>query len=72
MKKSTINKDFEAKRANNGLDRTVAVDPPAPPALGGTTTSQMSDWPGKTAAGGSFATEEEVGELRQAIALKVG
>lgn len=68
MKKSTINKDFEARQGNTGLDRSVNVEPPPPPSLGGT----LVDWPPVAPGGGPFASQKEVGELRQAIALKVG
>lgn len=70
MKRSTINKDYEAKQASNGMDQALSVDPPAPPTLGGA-PSQSVDWPGAAAGGDAYARLEEVGELRQAIALKV-
>lgn len=67
MKRSTIAKDFEAKQAIAGNDRSVSAEPPAAPALGGTTSSLGSS----VAGGGQYASQEEVGELRQAIAMKV-
>lgn len=73
MKRSTIAKDFEAKQASAGNERSAIVEQPVAPTLGGTVNNHRPDgWSGAgSMGGGPFASLEEVNELRQAVALKV-
>ncbi|CAM9172377.1 unnamed protein product [Ectocarpus sp. 4 AP-2014] len=72
MKRTTIAKDFEAKQANpdGALDRTLGIEPPLAPNLGGTTAASGADWSGNGIAADQFASKDELGELRQAVAMK--
>lgn len=72
MKRSTIAKDFEAKQASaaGAADRTISAEPPM--AANFAASGSSVDWPGAGAVGGGqFASKDEVGELRQAVAMKV-
>lgn len=73
MKRSTIAKDFEAKQANPGgvLDRTVGSEAPLAATVVGTTGGAGADWAGNGIATDQFASKDELGELRQAMAMKV-
>lgn len=73
MKRTTIAKDFEAKQANPGgaLDRTQGSDAALGASMGGSTGVAGSDWPGGVIASDQFASKDELGELRQAVAMKV-
>ncbi len=69
MKRTTIAKDFEAKQANPGgaLDHTITNEAP----LAATAGASDADWSGKSIATDQFASKDELGELRQAVAMKV-
>lgn len=72
MKRSTIAKDFEAKQASaaGAADRTISAEPTM--AANFAASGSSVDWPGAGAVGGGqFASKDEVGELRQAVAMKV-
>lgn len=73
MKRSTIAKDFEAKQANPGgaLDRTIGSEAPLAATVVGTTGGSGADWAGNGIATDHFASKDELGELRQAMAMKV-
>lgn len=73
MKRTTIAKDFEAKQANpsGALDRTQGSDAPLGSTTGGPTGVAGSDWPGGVIDSDQFASKDELGELRQAVAMKV-
>lgn len=73
MKRTTIAKDFEAKQANPGgvLDRTQGSDAPLGASLSGPTMGAASDWPVSVIDSDQFASKDELGELRQAVAMKV-
>lgn len=71
MKRTTIAKDFEAKQANPDGDRTLCNEPPLASNLGGTTAASGADWSGNGIAADQFASKDELGELRQAVAMKV-
>lgn len=73
MKRTTIAKDFEAKQANPGgaLDRTQGSDGVLGGTMGGSTGVAGSDWPGGAIDSDQFASKDELGELRQAVAMKV-
>lgn len=73
MKRNTIAKDFEAKQANPSgtLDRTLGNEPTSAPSLGGTTGVSGADWSGNGIPSDQFASKDELGELRQAVAMKV-
>lgn len=73
MKRTTIAKDFEAKQASatGVLDRSLAAEPPLAATLGGAAGSSAADWSGTSVMSGDFASKDEVGELRQAVAMKV-
>lgn len=73
MKRSTIAKDFEAKQANPGgvLDRTIGSEAPLAATVVGTTGGSGADWAGNGIATDQFASKDELGELRQAMAIKV-
>lgn len=70
MKRSTIAKDFEAKQASAAgvADRTISVEPPMAATFAA--SGSAADWAG-AGGGGQFASKDEVGELRQAVAMKV-
>eukprot|EP00752_Nemacystus_decipiens_P012159 g10778.t1 len=72
MKRSTIAKDFEAKQANPGgvLDRTIGGEAPLATAVVGTTGGAGAVWAGNVIATDQFASKDELGELRQAMAMK--
>lgn len=74
MKRTTIAKDFEAKQANaaGALDRTLGTEQPLVATLSGAAGNSGADWSGSGMAGELFASKDEVGELRQAVAMKVG
>ena len=69
MKRTTIAKDFEAKQANPGgaLDQTLGNEAP----LGASGGASGADWSGNGIATDQFASKDELGELRQAVAMKV-
>lgn len=69
MKRTTIAKDFEAKQANPGgvLDHTITNEAP----LAATARASGVDWSGNGTATDQFASKDELGELRQAVAMKV-
>lgn len=74
MKRSTIAKDFEAKQAisTGTFDHSLAAEAPLlATTLSGTTEAPGADWPGSTMTAEFFASKDEVGELRQAVAVKV-
>eukprot|EP00903_Cladosiphon_okamuranus_P017102 g15757.t1 len=72
MKRSTIARDFEAKQANpgGGLDRTIGSEAPLAATVVGTTGGSGADWAGNGIAADQFASKDELGELRQAMAMK--
>lgn len=74
MKRTTIAKDFEAKQANPSgtLDRTMDSEAPLAATVVGTTGGSGADWSGNGIAADQFASKDELGELRQAMAMKVG
>lgn len=65
MKRTTIAKDFEAKQANPGNEAPLAAT------VLGTTGGSVADWSGSGIATDQFASKDELGELRQAMAMKV-
>lgn len=73
MKRTTIAKDFEAKQANaaGSLDRSIGGEPPLSATLAGAAAHSSADWSSSGIVSGQFASKDEVGELRQAMALKV-
>lgn len=73
MKRNTIAKDFEAKQANPSgtLDRTLGNEPALAPSLGATMGVSGADWSGNGISSDQFASKDELGELRQAVAMKV-
>ena len=73
MKRTTIAKEFEAKQANAAgtLDRTLGAEAPLAATLGGAGGATSADWQGSGTASDQFASKDEVGELRQAVAMKV-
>lgn len=73
MKRSTIAKDFEAKQANPDgvLDRTVGSEAPLAATVVGTAGGAGADWAGNGIATDQFASKDELGELRQAMGMKV-
>lgn len=73
MKRSTIAKDFEAKQASAAgtHDRTLGAEKPLAATMGGAAGTSSVDWSGSGMAAEQFASKGEVGELRQAVAMKV-
>lgn len=73
MKRTTIAKEFEAKQANAAgvLDRTLGAEAPLAATLGGVGGATTTDWQGSGIASEQFASKDEVGELRQAVGMKV-
>lgn len=74
MKRTTIAKEFEAKQANATgavLDRTLGAEAPLAATLGGVGGATTTDWQGSGISSEQFASKDEVGELRQAVAMKV-
>lgn len=72
MKRNTIAKDFEAKQASvaaaGELER-AGSEPPLTGTIVGVPSVANADW--ANVASESFASRDEVGELRQVVALKV-
>ena len=73
IKRATLAKDFEAKQtsaaAAGEVERTLGSEPPMSGNPGGVSGSASPDW--TSLAGETFASKDEVGELRQAVAMKV-
>lgn len=72
MKRNTIAKDFEAKQASvaaaGELDR-AGSEPPLTGTIVGVPSVANADW--SNVASETFASRDEVGELRQVVAMKV-